>query len=181
MMISLCFLVVNIPEQKARDWQTMLWFFSPHNLSNNRDSEAQKISLETCNAAQLLRKKKSKREQWWRYSCIHGQVSILGFAGKAVQPDPLGLAITRHGVGHDSPHSCAFICSSPLCGHFGICHIPAWGFINPTEQTVPQMVFAAPDQWAGTHHLFQEQGFILRFFAGGANAGGVCSIVPIAV
>lgn len=159
MMISLCFLVVNIPEQKARDWQTMLWFFSPHNLSNNRDSEAQKISLETCNAAQLLRKKKSKREQGWRYSCIHGQVSILGFAGKAVQPDPLGLAITRHGVGHDSPHSCAFICSSPLCGHFGICHIPAWGFINPYRTDGPTDGLCCPRSMSWHSSSFPRAGF----------------------
>lgn len=145
----------------------MLWFFSQQNLSNTWDSNAQRISLETCNAEQLLRNKESKRNQGQRYSCICSQVSILGFAGKTVQPDPLGLAITRHGVGHGSPHSSALLSPSPHCGHFGICQIPAWGFINPYRTDGPQMVLAAPDQWAGIHHLFQERGFLLRFFIGG--------------
>lgn len=35
---------------------------------------------------------------------------------------------------------------------------------TPPEQMVPQVVFPAADQQASTRHLFQEQGFLLRFF-----------------
>lgn len=135
----------------------MLWFSSPHVLSNMSETVTHKGGHQTF-VMQHWERGKGNREREVPYTRT-GQASVLGFAG--TRTDPLGLDATSHGVGCGFPHSPALLDSIPHWRNLSFCHISAGGCTNPSRRDSPTN---GPDQWPGSQHLFQGQDFLLRLF-----------------